>query len=136
VIDACRRGVPCKSIQSASPRVTPGYVLACPGRRQRDYLLRAQRLVEFRPYALRQPLSPLPESGWLDPTGFAYPAVPAGPPKSSASVSCRQLGHRRYEAGRRRAPGSAIEMPAEELVTLIYEAMALELEVEGVGDRL
>jgi hypothetical protein len=31
---------------------------------------------------------------------------------------------------------SAVEMPAVELVTLIYEAMALELQVEGVGDRL
>jgi hypothetical protein len=30
----------------------------------------------------------------------------------------------------------AIEMPAEGLVTLIYEAMAFELDVEGVGDRL
>ena len=30
----------------------------------------------------------------------------------------------------------AIEMPAEGLVTLIYEATALELDVEGVGDRL
>jgi hypothetical protein len=30
---------------------------------------------------------------------------------------------------------SAVEMPAEELVTLIYEAMALELDVDGVGDR-
>ena len=31
---------------------------------------------------------------------------------------------------------SAVEMPAEELVTLIYEAMALELDVVGIGDRL
>ena len=31
---------------------------------------------------------------------------------------------------------STIEMPAEELVTLIYEAMALELDVVGGGDRL
>jgi hypothetical protein len=30
----------------------------------------------------------------------------------------------------------AIEMPADALVTLIYEAMALELDVEGVGHRL
>ena len=31
---------------------------------------------------------------------------------------------------------SAIEMPAADFVTMIYEAMALELDVEGVGDRL
>ena len=31
---------------------------------------------------------------------------------------------------------SAVEMPADDLVTLIYEAMALELDVVGVGDRL
>jgi hypothetical protein len=30
----------------------------------------------------------------------------------------------------------AIEMPADDLVTLIYETMALELDVEGAGDRL
>src|SRR5262249_44909935 len=33
-------------------------------------------------------------------------------------------------------PASAVEMPPEELVTLIYEAMALELQVVGVGDWL
>ena len=30
----------------------------------------------------------------------------------------------------------ATEMPAEELVTAIYQAMALEVDVVGRGDRL
>jgi hypothetical protein len=39
------------------------------------------------------------------------------------------------QAGAELLAGAA-EMPAEELVTAIYHAMALELAVVGLGDRL